>query len=40
MTGLSNVNKSVLPMKMELITRLTIRKRTGMFIKSSDIHTD
>ena len=40
MTGLSNINKSVSCMIMELITRQTIKKTTGMFIKSTDIRTD
>ena len=40
MTELSNIDKSVSSMIMELITRLTIKKRTGMLTKSTDIHRD
>ena len=40
MTGLSNINKSVSFMIMELITKVTINKGTGMFINSTDIRTD
>ena len=40
MTGLSNINRNVSCTIMELITRLTIKKRTGMFIKSTDIRMD